>query len=220
MKASDYRRIARERLAGNWTVSLFAAFVATLLGGAVAATSYQVNSITYIIDWLPPDMVWVLTRLLLVSGLWTLVQCIIGGPVRQGYCQFLLKQREGEKAGLKDLFSQFHRFGDAFLLSFLEGLCVLLLTLLLIVPGVIATYCYAMAPFLMLENPNMKATEAMAASVDLMKGHKWELFCLDLSFIGWLLLCIPTLGIGHLWLAPYRNAARAAFYREISGKKT
>ena len=48
-----------------------------------------------------------------------------------------------------------------------------------------------------------------------MQGNKWRLFCLELSFIGWGLLCALTLGIGSLWLRPYEEVARASFYRQI-----
>ena len=62
----------------------------------------------------------------------------------------------------------------------------------------------------------MSAKEAMEVSMQMMKGNKWRLFCLQLSFIGWAILCVLTLGIGYLWLNPYMNAAIAAFYDEVS----
>ena len=49
----------------------------------------------------------------------------------------------------------------------------------------------------------------------MMKGRKWSLFCLELSFIGWALLCVLTLGIGNLWLAPYIYTSQASFYQNI-----
>ena len=64
----------------------------------------------------------------------------------------------------------------------------------------------------------MDVMEAIARSKELMDGNKGRLFCLQLSFIGWRLLCVLTLGIGYLWLAPYQNAAEAAFYREVTGR--
>ena len=73
-----------------------------------------------------------------------------------------------------------------------------------------------MTPFIMAENPDMTASEAIAASVELMKGHKLDLFFLELTFIGWSLLNILTLGIGSLFLNPYMNAAQAAFYKDIT----
>ena len=75
---------------------------------------------------------------------------------------------------------------------------------------------YSMSGFIMAENPEMTAKEAMQVSEKMMAGNKWRLFCLQFSFIGWQILCILSLGIGFLWLTPYMNAATAAFYDEIS----
>ncbi len=110
-----------------------------------------------------------------------------------------------------------HRFGDGFCLNILTAIFVLLWTLLFIIPGIIASYSYAMAPFIMLENPNCGARCAISESKEMMRGNKWRLFCLDISFIGWIILSAFTLGIGYLWLNPYMEVSRAAFYREISG---
>ena len=88
--------------------------------------------------------------------------------------------------------------------------------LLLIVPGIIAVYRYALAPYLMAEDPEMGAMEAIEKSKELMKGNKWRLFCLQFSFIGWMLLSSLTFGLGNLALRPYQEAAYAAFYREVS----
>ena len=87
------------------------------------------------------------------------------------------------------------------------------------IPGIIASYRYAMTPYILLENPGMTANEAIKKSKELMQGNKWRLFCLQFSFIGWSILCVFTLGIGFLWLVPYMEAANAAFYREISAEK-
>ena len=100
----------------------------------------------------------------------------------------------------------------------MTSLLTFLWSLLFIVPGIIASYRYALAPYLMAENPDMGVMEAIARSKELMNGSKWRLFCLQLSFIGWSLLCVLTLGIGYLWLAPYQNAAEAAFYLEVTGR--
>ena len=127
---------------------------------------------------------------------------------------------KSKEAEVSDLFSQFDRFGDGFCLSLLRSIFIFLWSLLLVIPGIIASLSYSMAHFIMVENPNMTAREALRASKELMDGYKWDLFCLNLSFIGWILLCILTLGIGYLWLDPYMNAAHAAFYRSIrAGEK-
>ena len=88
--------------------------------------------------------------------------------------------------------------------------------LLFIIPGIVAAYRYAMTSFILAENPELTAGEAINCSKELMDGNKWRLFCLNFSFIGWIILCGFTLGIGYLWLTPYEQAANAAFYRDIT----
>ena len=74
-----------------------------------------------------------------------------------------------------------------------------------------------MTNYILAENPEMSASEAINLSKQMMDGNKWRLFCLRLSFIGWDILCGLTLGIGYLWLNPYKQTAEAVFYREVSG---
>jgi uncharacterized membrane protein len=87
--------------------------------------------------------------------------------------------------------------------------------MLLVIPGIVKFYSYAMTPYLRYENPMLSAETLICKSMKMMNGHKMKLFLLDLSFIGWLLLCILTLGIGFLWLIPYMQSARAAFYEDL-----
>lgn len=221
MTYSDYRRIARENLEDNWGQSLAIAFVASLLGALVVGSNFSLNvelDAEYI-QRLPRLILAFLTALASVSGLISLVHFIVGGTVQLGYSQILLKQYHHRNFGISELFSQFHRFKQGFLQMFLRILYVALWSLLFIIPGIIATYKYAMTPFLMTDNPDMTAKEAIAASTELMDGHKGELFMLSLTFIGWDILANLTLGIGYLWLNPYKNAAYAAFYRELITKR-
>ena len=88
---------------------------------------------------------------------------------------------------------------------------------MLVVPGVIATYSYAMTDFILADNPELTATEALNKSKEMMIGNRWRLFCLQFSFIGWGILASLTFGIGNLFLTPYTETAVAAFYREVSG---
>ena len=94
---------------------------------------------------------------------------------------------------------------------------ILLWSLLLIVPGIMATYSYAMTDYILAEHPELTASEAIAQSKAMMDGSRWRLFCLHLSFIGWDLLCALTLGLGNLALTPYKQVAEAAFYRDLCG---
>lgn len=218
MEAYDHRRIARDNLHNNWGISIAAALIAGLLGGLVSASS---SSYDFVIKALQKSGILVYFVLILgsITATLSLAQFILGGVVRQGYCKFLLKQHDRrEQPQINDLFSEFDRFGDGFCLNLLQDLYIFLWSLLFVIPGIVASYRYAMAPFIMAENPGMTASEAIRVSKIMMDGHKGELFWLHLTFFGWMLLSALTLGIGNLFLNPYLNAAHASFYRYVSAQ--
>ncbi|MGA9226434.1 MAG: DUF975 family protein, partial [Mesobacillus sp.] len=99
--------------------------------------------------------------------------------------------------------------------SILMGIFTMLWTLLLIIPGIIKGMAYSQAFFLMKDNPEYSALEAITESRKRMKGYKWKYFLMNLSFIGWIFIAIFTLGIGFLWLTPYISTANATFYNEF-----
>ena len=218
MYARDLRYESRLALTGRWGIAIVAALLAGLLGGAMGFNSGSLNieldqeTLRRIPDSLKP----LLLGYLGFAGFYGTVLFIIGGVIRLGYCRFLLNMQDSRNPDLKDIFSRFDRFGDGFLLSLFTGLFTALWMLLFIIPGIVAAYSYAMAPFIMEENPEMKAMDAIRASKAMMYGHKAELFVLDLSFLGWTILCILSLGIGFFWLNPYRASAYAAFYRRLN----
>ena len=110
--------------------------------------------------------------------------------------------------------------GAGFFMQLLRSIYIFLWSLLFVIPGIYAAYGYAMTPYILLENPEMTANEAITKSKELMHGNRWRLFCLEISFIGWALLAaLLTLGIGVLWLKPYMETSFAAFYREIKAEK-
>lgn len=100
----------------------------------------------------------------------------------------------------------------------LSSIYIFLWTLLLIIPGIIKSYSYALTPYILVEHPEMSANEAIEESMRLMDGHKFDLFYLQLSFIGWAILSILSLGLGFFWLIPYQMTAQAAFYRDIKNE--
>lgn len=215
MSASDHRLKARENLDGNWGLSILVAFFACLLGGSVAGTGFSLDIDSEALEALPPTLYAIVDKVLTVTAILSLVQFIIGGAVLLGNCHFLLKQYDHEPFALQDLFSELNRLGQGMALKILTGLYTFLWALLLIIPGIVKSYSYAMAPFILAEHPDMTANQAITASKQMMDGHKLELFFLDLSFLGWVLLNLLTLGIGSLFLMPYIAAARASFYRNL-----
>jgi len=133
MTSSDYRRIAREKLQGNWGNAILAALIAALLGGLLTGSGLGLDAevdseIFYNLPHFLQQYIYFTAGVASALGL---VTFIAGGVIRQGYCQYLLKQYDGQQPEIRDLFSQFHRFGDGFCLALLEGLYVFLWTLLL-----------------------------------------------------------------------------------------
>ena len=220
MTSKELRAIARQNLQGNWGISVGVALVAALLGGMVTGSgniSFQFNENT--VRNLPPVFWGFLLPFVSVVGLLGLAMFIIGGVVELGYAKFLLKQHDKKELVFADLFSQFERFGTGFAQRFLRTLYTALWTLLFVVPGIIKSLSYAMTPFILEDHPELTASEAINRSKKLMDGHKMDLFILSLTFIGWEILSGLTFGIGFLFLNPYRNAAYAAFYRNISAPR-
>lgn len=122
---------------------------------------------------------------------------------------------------LESMFTVYRdNFLKAFLVPLLQGLFVFLWSLLFVIPGVIMAYAYSMAIYVANDNPEMQAMDAIRKSRELMDGHKWDLFVLDLSFIGWIFLCLLTCGIGFFFLAPYIAMAHVEFYRELTEQAT
>jgi uncharacterized membrane protein len=92
------------------------------------------------------------------------------------------------------------------------GILIFLWTLLLIIPGIIKAYAYRMVPYILADNPNIGVRKAIALSNEMTMGHKFDMFVLDLSFIGWYLLGSLALGIGVIFVMPYENATNAELY--------
>ena len=123
---------------------------------------------------------------------------------------------EGDNRAVGNLFrDSFGRWGRKVWGMFLMNFFVSLWALLLIIPGFIKYYAYALTPYILIDNPELSANQAINLSQEMMKGHKFDMFILHLSFIGWIFLSIFTFGIGLLWLLPYMMTAQAAFYQDV-----
>lgn len=224
MNASELRLKARESLTGNYWPAVLAAFVASVFGALlISGGSFSVNieeRFSEVFGDLPATIKWYLTVVGSAAGVLSFLNLILGGVVQLGYASYLLKQQDREICSVKELFSKFDYFGQGFLQLLLRNIFTALWSLLLVIPGIIKSLAYSMTPFLMAENPDLTAKEAIKLSQEKMMGHKGELFCMSLSFIGWSLLAALTGGIGFIFLHPYMNAAYAAFYRDKISPKT
>lgn len=196
-RAKDFRQAAWEDQRGKWGTMALIAFVSTLITGACGLLAY--------IDYY-------------LGILGSIALLLIGGALSLGMAFAVLTTARRGEPRVEMLFSGFRRFGASLALYLLIAVFTFLWTLLLIIPGIIKAYSYSMSYFILVDCPEMPANQARKQSMALMQGHKWRLFCLDLSFIGWWLLCILTLGILSFWVLPYQQTARAKFYQDLIGE--
>ncbi len=152
---------------------------------------------------------------LIIPVFGTVATLIIGGPMYMGVTRIFLRIYNKESFELVQMFDGFKDFARTFSAYLLMAIYTFLWSLLLIVPGIIAGLSYSMTFFIMAENPNISASDAIRQSKQMMMGYKWELFRLGLSFIGWVLLSSLTFGIGFLWLSSYYMTAFVIFYHKI-----
>lgn len=159
-----------------------------------------------------------------VGGLVTAVMPIAGyvviwvltPPLVIGYTLVFLNVTYGEKPRVSTLVDGYRNyFGKSIVLYLLYTLFIILWMLLLVIPGIIKSYAYAMCFNILAENPNMTAREALKESELIMKGHKFEYFVLQLSFIPWILLTCITFGIAGIYVEPYMQLTMTNFYHNI-----
>ena len=146
---------------------------------------------------------------------------VIHGPLLYGMARTQVECVENQKWDILHVFCGFSEdFGQSVLLGFLRELLIALWSLLLVVPGIVKSYSYAMA-FYIRQEKGKKQTDAIdciTQSRQMMDGHKWQLFCLDLSFIGWYLVGALCFGVGVLFVTPYHEVARANFYEALKAE--
>ncbi len=191
MFAKDYRQKAWRELTGNWGTMI----VIYLIYLAIVAVCGVIPAVG------------------------TIAILLISGPLAIGLYGAGLKVVRGEKPEIVNLFDGFQNFVNAFMLNLVNSIFIALWSLLFVIPGIVKALSYSMSYFILIDNPEMSQSDARRASMVMMEGHKWRLFCLELSFIGWGFLCALTGGILTLWVAPYMFTSFAAFYEDLKAKQ-
>lgn len=228
MTRAELKAEAKSQLHGNWVwaacVSLVLVIInAILFGPSINATLKTVNDMNEVMGSSHPESVF-------NPGIWA---GRLLGNSRTGFLSgfFMLSMvitflafTEGRKFNFwRSIFSVFtdNRFIPELINYLLSNIFQFLWSLLLVIPGLIKSYSYAMTPYIVSDlvdsGHEVHATTGITESRRLMNGHKWELFVLDLSFIGWAILASLTLGIGFIWLIPYEQTTKANFYRNLAG---
>ena len=136
-----------------------------------------------------------------------------------GYYAYHLRLRRGETSEYATLFDGFLFPGKIILLSVVMSIFVALWTMLFFFPGIIALYRYRFAYYNLCSDPDMGVMDALRLSIQQTRGYKWQLFMLDLSFLGWDILCIFTAGVLNVWLMPYFQQTNIGYYYAICQNK-
>jgi len=196
MRTAFYKIRARRNLEGRWETAI----VAVLLGVLVFAAIDAIFGKTYI------------------SGGFFIfcLRLIFQGPISLGMVMFFLSLSRATNPQASLIFKGFDNWISAFLTLLAMSILIFLWTILLIVPGIIATLSYNMTFFILADNPDLKPLEALRRSKHMMQGHKMELFMLNFSFIGWLFLSVITCGILFiLYVGPLYYATITEFYESL-----
>ena len=221
-KNTDYKNDALAALKGNWgkavlATVIFMAIMYIAMGPYVYQSIQLQATMMTASSALDAEVLSQLSTAYGYMGLYGLLGIFLIAPLMVGLVNaFRVLLLQGDREVPTNMYKiakkgYWHKVWGMFLM----GVFILLWSMLFVIPGIIKTFSYAMTPYILEEHPELTANEAIDHSRAMMKGHKFDLFWLYLSFIGWGILCIFTLGIGTFWLYPYMQTAQASFYEDV-----
>ncbi len=211
------RRDARKNLGGNvfsrnWLFGALVMFIVGIIPGISSGIESYTEVLTKQQLAVPP---YFLTMSLVVS----LAGILLTGALSSGVANMFLQQNRTQGyLEADDALFGFKHYIDSLALHIISSIIIALWTLLLIVPGIVKSYSYAMIWYVKADHKHYSWRDCMDESKEIMYGHRFELFVLQLSFIGWYIVGLLCFGIGTLWVNAYREAAMAAFYERISSE--
>ena len=181
------------------------------LGGTIFGNTWLIAVVVVVIQVALSQLVNV------IPGVGQIAALLISGPVAYGVSAMFLKQtRTGQTMDIVDIFNGFKDdFSNTFLIGLMTFIFTLLWSLLFVIPGIVKSYAYSMAMYIKVDNPDYDWKKCMDESQRMMSGHKGELFVLDLSFIGWMIVGSFCLGVGAFWVTAYIEASHAQFYENL-----
>ena len=194
----DYKNRALASLEGNWGTGILATLIMGLIAGGISSVATLPFGNDFAIG-------------MGFNGVWGLL-CL---PLEWGYTVYFLNLIRQEDIRYERLFEGYQDFIRTFLMEFLYVIAVMIGCCLFIIPGLIVGIGLCMAPYILKDDPQISAMDALTKSWQITKGHKMRLFWLGLSFIGWVILSLMTLGIGFFLLSPYWEATFAHYYEDI-----
>ena len=188
----ELKTLAKEQLKGNWATGAIITLIFMVLSGAVNYVGYKIDSSS------------------------TFLSIFVTYPIAMGmsiaYVN-LVKNKQSLQVG--DMFKGFKIFGKSVGIALWMFLWTFLWTLLFIIPGIIKGIAYSQSTIIIANDSRVNVKDALKLSMKMTKGHKWDIFVMQLSFIGWGLLVPLTLGLGVLWLTPYISATMTNMFYKL-----
>jgi len=199
---TELKNEALATLRGKWTQPVLAALIVMLVS-AFTQGGNQTKSAVFV-------------------TLGFLVALLVACNLQFGFEVAMLRFRRGREDSVNEMLAAGFKedYGRVLGISLLRAVFICLWALLLIVPGIIKAYAYSMTAYIAEDNPELGPKECIDQSKIMMQGHKMDLFLLDLSYIGWILLGFLSLGIGFLWISPWMEMAHIRFYEELKQGNT
>jgi uncharacterized membrane protein len=170
-------------------------------------------------NWGTAILTFLLSSLIIGAVSFTAVgSLLLTGILAVGLAGVYLNIIRGQKPEIGSLFDGFREgVSNNLIAGVLISIFTTLWSMLFFIPGLVKSYSYSMTYYILKDNPEMSANDAITESRKMMDGNKWRLFCLDFSFIGWFLLSGLTCGLLFFFVVPYMQAAHAAFYESLKG---
>lgn len=194
MTRQEIKTWAKEKIKGNiWTI-LGAIIIANLVGNITTSITSENALIVFSVS---------------IGG------GILAFFMEIGLVRYMINFITDQEYKIEQLFSKFKDWKQVILTYLQEFVMVFLWTLLFIIPGIIKSYGYSLVSYILADDSDIAAKDALELSEKMMKGHKAELFEFQLSFLGWHLLAILTLGILEIWIMPYQQTATTKFLLDI-----
>ena len=165
--------------------------------------------------WMISALIFLVYTVIMGAASSIVIGTILLLPLSYSIKVIFLDLNRGQELNASDLFGGFKDYGRILLTMLLTDIYIFLWSLLFVIPGIIKYYSYSMVPYVLRDYPDLSFDEAIEQSMHMMSGFKSKLFMLDLSFIGWAILCVFTLGIGFFWLMPYVYTNHALFYEDL-----
>lgn len=205
----ELKEKAKQSLKAYYWEALLAILIASLLSGGISfkirRSNYQFTEVTNTIYYF--------------SSFFILLNIFVLNIINAGLAKFFI-EGEKEDAKISNLFFFFNKdyYFNAVKIMFFMNLYTFLWSLLFIIPGIIKSYEYIFIPYLLAENPNIDMDEVFRETKSMTDGQKWDMFVLDLSFIGWYFLGSLVI-IGQVFVAPYHQATKTQLYLALKNEE-